>query len=563
MAQKKTPGSKRSRRERGQHLLTTVALGLLTACSRGGTVPVERMPQALYVPQAVYCSAAGPQPGGSPLCPVIPGNIGPDPAIEQTVAYNGIIGQLPTSAKNDPQTPFDNLSWQTFIALNWAQGQQGSPASQGLQGNGLRVWQGWPRVSDVFGNAPVVARCDAPAGMPVFAIGSDGQGNPEAHNEEYIQAATGEPAIDVSGNWTIYERRLNGVEVTYLQAPGGNTGWNLTTQQGQQNLIKGGGTVDFPAVGDQGAATGAIEIKAAWRVLDPAWHAENQKRFYVVTAMLTVAPDLVRASSGAASAPICATVDLGLVAMHIMQKNPVTQNALKPEWFWTTFEHVDNVPMATQPCDPTSPGTCAAFNQLDCPVLQAPSGTNYSYFNPQCLSPDCKTNQPPTASSGGHFYWNPTQPFAKAYQVTANSQGKTVTVGTQISRCWSVYPLTQQLNVQWRAQLARVGSVFQNYMLVGTQWGASITDTPNPRVPSNAVPSYLSNSVVETYLQTFYDPKNPFNTGSCVSCHAAATLAEGNNVPSNLSFLPGLAQPVVLRRPPVGVAGHEDEIRRE
>src|SRR5258707_7628504 len=40
---------------------------------------------------------------------------------------------------------------------------------------------------------------------------------------------------------------------------------------------------------------------------------------------------------------------------------------------------------------------------------------------------------------------------------------------------------------------------------------------------------YLSNSVIETYLQTFWDhdakdPTPGFNTGSCVSCHAEATL---------------------------------------
>ena len=83
------------------------------------------------------------------------------------------------------------------------------------------------------------------------------------------QAATGDPAIDVSGNWTIYERRLNGIEVAYLKAPGGKTSWNLTTQAGQQAFASGGGTVNFPSI-DQNATTGAIEIKAAWRVLDPA-----------------------------------------------------------------------------------------------------------------------------------------------------------------------------------------------------------------------------------------------------------------------------------------------------
>jgi hypothetical protein len=85
-------------------------------------------------------------------------------------------------------------------------------------------------------------------------------------------------------------------------------------------------------------------------------------------------------------------------------------------------------------------------------------------------------------------------------------------------------------------------------MLVGTQWGASITSTPDPKVPSDAVPSYLSNTVVETYLQTLYDRNNPFGTGSCVSCHSAAVLPAAPTVSSNLSFLPFLAKPALVRQ---------------
>ena len=114
-----------------------------------------------------------------------------------------------------------------------------------------------------------------------------------------------------------------------------------------------------------------------------------------------------------------------------------------------------------------------------------------------------------------------------------------------------IYSLTDQLNAQWRDQLRRIGSVFQNYMLVGTQWGASITSTPDPKVPSDGVPSFLSNSVVETYLQTLSDPKDPFGTGSCVSCHRSATLPVDSTTPADLSFLPDLVTPGLVRRAPI------------
>jgi hypothetical protein len=368
----------------------------LAGCSDGGRVQAAADQSKIYVPRAQYCapSPSGPVTG-SPLCSKIPGNIGPDPALDVTIAYNGIVGGRPPSAARDPQTPFDNLSWQTFVALNWTKGKENRPAQEGLRASGPRVWEGWPRVSQVFGDSPVRAACTVPPGLAVFQIASDGNGHPVAQNEEYIQAATGDPAIDVSGNWTIYERRLNGVEVAYLKAPGGNTRWNLTTTAGQQAFVSGGGVVNFPAAGGPNL-TGAIEIKAAWRVLDPARRAANQRKFYVVPAMLTVAPDLVAPLPGRPSAPICAAVDLGLVAMHIIQKNPLTKNSLKPEWFWSTFEHVDNAPLAAQACDPASPATCALLGSLECPAKPQP--IDYSYFKRSC--PDCKTNQPPAPAAG-------------------------------------------------------------------------------------------------------------------------------------------------------------------
>jgi hypothetical protein len=524
--------------EKEETMVRIAAMALLVALLVVASPARHEGADVMYRPKAQYCVKPPSRPAaGSPLCAVIPGNIGPDPILNQTVAYNGITGGRPPSADKDAQTPFDNLSWQTFVALNWTRGKEHQPAEQGLKGDGPRVWEGWPRVSAVFGDGPVQADCGAPPpGATVFSIASNGQGKPVGQNEEYIQAATADPLIDVAGNWTIYERRINDLEVAYLRAPNGKTAWTLTTLQGQKNLAAGGGTVDFPAVGS--TATGAIEIKAAWRVLDPAQREQNKKKYYLVPALLKVAPDLVKQKT-----KICAKVDMGLVAMHIIQKNPKTKNALKPEWFWSTFEHVDNAPLAQHACDPASPGTCTWFGNLNCKANLAGSATDYSYFNRGC--PGCAVNQPPTGfSSNPPFVWNLTQPFAADYLVPPGPGGR----GTQVSRCWAVYSLTSSLNHQWREQLTKIGSVFQNYMLVGTQWGASISSTPDPKVPHNAVPSYLSNTVVETYLQTLYDPKRPFKTGSCVSCHSAAVLPGAPNVSSNLSFLPFLARPALVRQ---------------
>jgi hypothetical protein len=100
---------------------------------RAASISQDKSPTAAYVPRAQLCVTVpvGPQI----LCPIIPGNIGPDPMLDQRVAYNGINGAHPTSAQTDVQTPFDNLSWQTFVALNWALGKESQPPNQGLQGD--------------------------------------------------------------------------------------------------------------------------------------------------------------------------------------------------------------------------------------------------------------------------------------------------------------------------------------------------------------------------------------------------------------------------------------------
>jgi hypothetical protein len=507
-------------------------------------------PAAVYVPQAVYCAGTGPT-AGSPLCPVLPGNIGPDPVLKIVNGYRGIVGVHPTSASQDVESPFDNYSWQTFIALNWALGRTGQPAQQGLDGTaGPRVWQGWSRVSAVFGNSPVQAHCDVPKGYEFFSMGSNGAGKPTAQNEEYIEAATLKPAIDVLGNYTLFERRVNGIEIAYLKAPGGPSqpAWNLTTANGQEAFINGGGQVNFPAY-NATTPNGAIEIKAAWRILDPKRHGENVKTYYVVQAVLGVAPDLVDRGTKALIAPICTKVELGLVAMHIIQKNVTTADtpALEAKWFWTTFEHVDNAPLANPACDITNPGGCKLLNQTACPTT---TKDTYSYYDPALAA--AQTNFP--ANGGKAFHWNGSPPYAKAYLQSV--PGSTRKAGSQITRCWQIYEITRALNTQWQGQLKAIGSVFANYMLVGTQWGANIEPRSTPG-PEDAAPNYLSNTVLETYLQTFYEPGgkySPFTTGSCVSCHTAATLPRYSDkqpvVSSNFSFLPGLVKRGLVRTLP-------------
>src|SRR5205085_11184516 len=72
---------------------------------------------------------------------------------------------------------------------------------------------------------------------------------------------------------------------------------------------------------------GSVILKAAW--LDMAgFPAEQVKRYYTRTA-------IVRDPA----ADSCSRVTVGLVGLHIVQKT-----ASRPQWIWTSFEQIDNVP---------------------------------------------------------------------------------------------------------------------------------------------------------------------------------------------------------------------------
>jgi len=146
-------------------------------------------------------------------------------------------------------------------------------------------------------------------------------------------------------------------------------------------------------------ARGAMELKIAWRLLGAS---DDASRYITEQVLLAVAPDLVSGNQ-----PICATVTVGMVGMHIIQRNPdyATNTALKPEWIWSTFEHVDNAPLAQAACDPATPNGCVNLNQPSCGGAAA-GATAASYFTPASSAP---TNTAPTASTTGPaFVWNPT-----------------------------------------------------------------------------------------------------------------------------------------------------------
>lgn len=472
-----------------------------------------------YTPTPVYCADTS----VSTLCPVVPSFIGNDPALLVGNGYQGLSNDV-TSADNDAQSPFDNMAWQMFVALNWQASNPTDPTS-GLNGAGPVVWQSYATPEAVF-HGPV-GNCPNPNNLPRFNIIAKSGTSPR--DQEFLQA-TGQPLIDSSGNWTLFERRMNSVEQQYIESQG------LDTYAGQQAFVTAQNKVLFTP-GQQiptNGSVGAMEIKAAWKIIGDA----DKASYFHTQGLIDVQGIYV--SDGQ---PLCAEVTLGLVGMHIIQANseiinPATKlpGALQPKFIWASFEHKNNAPTSSKACDAVVDTDCyKTIANNSCP---APSDAGaYAYFNPACSS--LPVNTPPAKKSGESTYiWNRSPPYAGNYLTAANN----TQCGTQVSRCWQVYDLTADLNTAWTAQLAAVNSVFQNYYLIGTNWGASIEPEPG-KLDNNSVPAFLGNSTMETYIQT--DPQ----IGNCVNCHAGAQLAytstdsKGNKVhyDANFSFLLGLA----------------------
>jgi hypothetical protein len=214
-----------------------------------------------------------------------------------------------SSASAEPQdsgmaiTSPDEYAWRLFVALNWPAlaGKRASDPSKRLGDAGRTVWESWmlvsggPRKSQVYrlnGASPAAwdasldQYCDATARDTIALQNALRQGT-EIHILFEPGAAT--PGVD--------EVRMNEETLKFV------TDNSLYNIDGQEELVnKSATSISFKLK--------SKEVKAQWREIDRAdaarYHAcEFQGKLY------------------------------GLTALHILTKD-------LPNWFWTTFEHIDN-----------------------------------------------------------------------------------------------------------------------------------------------------------------------------------------------------------------------------
>ncbi|WP_238318508.1 hypothetical protein [Thalassospira australica] len=397
------------------------------------------------------------------------------------------------------QRPFDRFSWQAFTAL---MAPLDAPDRQAL-------WESFPTRRDLFAdlNYPNrVCASDLPDGHLLLA--------------SYLQS-TGDILIDQAGNFVLFETRINPVAADYIRAN------NLHMPAGRAAFAHSGQAIEFPtghvlagdnnadpnssnpkATGDETATIprsapgvmGAQLLKFAWRIM-PGNDASAVKNYVTRPARISVGAD--QTLDGRAK---CLDVTVGLVGLHLVQR---VASGNGDRWIWSSFEHVDNVPLAANARRPNSIITddpfengCLAPGKLD---------RNFAFYGGQLAA-----NAPANQSVSGDMKWADHAPYARL------PTGKPAR-SPDIVRCWRLFSGTAESNFVWQGKLD--GTVWQNYMLLGTQWIGNPGGAP---FGIGEVPRYLTNSVLESFMQDQSD-------ATCLGCHATATSDAGQQ--SNFTFL--------------------------
>jgi hypothetical protein len=262
------------------------------------------------------------------------------------------------STRVDPFPDFDNFAWRAFIALNWParlDAERGIPdRSKSLGDPGARVWETFKSRYELFevgpnGRPAATAPWESYGGRNPCGVGVDNHTKTiasfvpfaEFNQASFTPGVFANPLIAQNGAYTRYETRVNEPEFSTLATNGWSRAKNLPDEKHPARI-----------------PVGAIAVKAAWRPLTSADTPALRARYYVAkdAQIVDVAKTL------AAKHVVCSKSDLALVGFHIAVKTQY-----RPQWLWSTFEHVDNVP-------PVGAGGAREPDAKD-------AGVAYSYFD--------------------------------------------------------------------------------------------------------------------------------------------------------------------------------------
>ena len=178
------------------------------------------------------------------------------------------------------------------------------------------------------------------------------------------------------------------------------------------------------------------------------------------------------------------------------------KTASRPQWIWTSFEHVKNVPDKEE----------VAANKFNGP---------YNFFNVNCKD-DC----PEVNATPPRQFWKPDPALQLKF--------KDAKFKSQIVRETPLTHAAKNMNTIFQSMLK--GTVWENYMLLSTQWPSlfevarrCILKAPmrqcrktdflkQPDMTCSPAPTFFANSTLETYSQGDI----PLASSSCIACHGNA-----------------------------------------
>jgi hypothetical protein len=372
-------------------------------------------------------------------CPIHPNPVTNSPQIPRDVC-------IPVDFSDNPIEYFDDYSWRAFIALVWPAltDHRGIPDPNARFGttSGPLVFETYKADWEVFqpnGEAPsswaafggvTTNPCQSEVPAPQFndlllaslsKFGNLGEagfgklvGPIVAQNFTYVRYL-------MSFNRTEFEQILS-------------SKWYL------RDHLKGGVTFDG----------GSVDIKTSWIDMK---NVVRPERFYTRKAWLKD-PATDR----------CGLTTVGLVGMHIVQKTPT-----RPQWIWSSFEHIDNV------------------------AQSAPPNVGPITFN----NGDMRSRMPNNNPIGFPPPETPPQPF-------------------NVERLKPIHESTHKTNLAY--QKALHGTIWENYQLVMTQWPLRKSQPDISGAPGNTFPGSIGQSTnfANTTMETF-DQKS-IGTG-CMACH--------------------------------------------
>jgi len=372
---------------------------------------------------------------------------------------------VPAGFGGNPIAYFDDFSWRSFVALVWPAktGQRGDPdTAQQVGGAGPRVFETYKSLHELF-----LTNGSAPSSWNSF--------DAPAFNACGVQMAFGDLALASFSKFANLGQAGVGHLVGPLVAQNKTyvrfeTGFNQSLFNqivGPQWYLRNKlpGSISF--------ANGSIDVKSSWVDMT---NLPNPGRYYTRDAYLA---DPLTGK--------CALSKVGLVGLHIVQKTPT-----RPQWIWSTFEQIDNVP----PAQTGAPGTFTFNDGSSTPM----PGVNPYSLNALTASP---------------------APF-------------------NVTRTFPVHPSTEKTNTAYQAALA--GTPWRFYQLTMTQWPLSVSDPSKPGTPANTFPGIgATTAFANTTLETF--DQGRIQSG-CMSCHNSTRLQtdflwslEDHAFPSNVPNL--------------------------